>query len=138
MIAIKHSSASNICLLTPKGPTVTDPLHISTIWNDNFSSVTEKLKPISNFQINHFKIIFIILIESRYSKQRQMAHEVNLIIYSLNSDKSTGSNRFPTKILKLLKKWDFYSSSRYIWSVFLIICMWYFCWPSEGFLCCGS
>ena len=104
LIAIKHSSASNICLLTHKGATVTDPLHISTIWNDNFSSVTEKLKPISNFQINHFKITFIILIESRYSKQRQMAHEVNLMIYSLNSDKSTGSNRFPTKILKLLKK----------------------------------
>ena len=31
------------------------------------------------------------------------AHEVNLIISSLNSDKSTGPNSLPTKILKLLK-----------------------------------
>ena len=32
------------------------------------------------------------------------AHEVNLIICLLNSDKSTGPNSLPTKILKLLKK----------------------------------
>ena len=31
------------------------------------------------------------------------AHEVNLIISLLNSDKSTGPNSLPTKILKLLK-----------------------------------
>ena len=31
------------------------------------------------------------------------AHEVNLIISSLNSDKSTGPNSLPTKTLKLFK-----------------------------------
>ena len=49
LIAIKHSSASNIHMLTHKGAIVTDPLHIVDIFNDYFSSITEKIKPILNF-----------------------------------------------------------------------------------------
>ena len=33
-------------MLTYKGATVTDPLHIANIFNDYFSSITEKLKSI--------------------------------------------------------------------------------------------
>ena len=36
------------------------------------------------------------------------AHEVKLIISSLNSDISTDPNSLPTKILNLLKERDFY------------------------------
>ena len=49
LIAIKHSSVSNIHMLTHKGVIVTDPLHIANIFNDYFSSITEKIKPILNF-----------------------------------------------------------------------------------------
>ena len=42
LIAIKYSSATNIHMLTHKGETVTDPLHIANIFHDCFSSVTEK------------------------------------------------------------------------------------------------
>ena len=66
LIAIKHSPASNIHMLTHKGATVTDPLNIANIFNDYFSSITEKTKANINFRINHFKIFFIILIKSHY------------------------------------------------------------------------
>ena len=49
LIAIKHSSVSNIHMLKHKGAIVTDPLHIANIFNDYFSSITEKIKPILNF-----------------------------------------------------------------------------------------
>ena len=42
------------------------------------------------------------------------AHELDLIIFSLNSDRSTDPSNLPTKILRILKKWDFLSRSRYI------------------------
>ena len=44
LIAIKHSSASNIHMLTHKDATVTDPLHIANIFNHYFSSTAEKTK----------------------------------------------------------------------------------------------
>ena len=44
MIAIKHLSASNIRMLTYKGATLTDPLHIDNIFNDYFSSIARKTK----------------------------------------------------------------------------------------------
>ena len=67
LIAIKHSPASNIHMLTYKGATVSDPLHIANFFNNYFSSIAKKIKPILNFQINHFKIFFIILMQSHYS-----------------------------------------------------------------------
>ena len=63
----------------------------------------KKLKLILNFRIFEFQYflhhsnaesLFITPID---------AYEVNLIVSSLNSDKSTGPNSLPTKILKLLK-----------------------------------
>ena len=63
-IAVKHSSVPNIHMLTHKGATVTNPLDIDNIFNNNFSSITEK--PTLNFRINHFKIFFIILMTSHY------------------------------------------------------------------------
>ena len=44
LIAIKHLSASNIHMLTHKGATVTDPLHIANIFNHYFGSIIEKTK----------------------------------------------------------------------------------------------
>ena len=103
LIAIKHSPASNIHMLTCKGATVTDPLHIANIFNDYFSSIAEKTKAnikFSNKSLQNFlyhtntESLFIAPTDTR---------EVNLIMSSLNSDKSTGPNSLPTKILKLLK-----------------------------------
>ena len=38
----RMTSATNIHMLTHKGETVTDPLHIANIFHDYFSSITEK------------------------------------------------------------------------------------------------
>ena len=71
-------------MLTRKGATVTNPLHIANIFNDYFSSVKEKTKV--NIKFSN-KSLFIPSTD---------AHEVNLIISSLNSNKSTASNSLPT------------------------------------------
>ena len=44
LIAIKHSSASNIHMLTHKGAAVTDLLRFANIFNEYFSSIAEKTK----------------------------------------------------------------------------------------------
>ena len=82
-------------MLTHKGATVTDPLGIANIFNYYFSSITEKTKAnIKSFQnfLHHpnRESLFITPTD---------AHEVNLIIPSLNSNKCAA----PTNILKLLK-----------------------------------
>ena len=66
LIAVKHSSASNIHMLTHKGAAVTDPLRIANVFNDYFRSIAETTKATLNFGINHFKIFFVILIKSHY------------------------------------------------------------------------
>ena len=85
-------------MLTHKGATATDPLHIANIFKDYFSLIVEKTK-FNNKFLNKFhhlneKLLFIAPTDT---------HEVNLIISSLKSKKSTGPNSLPTKILKLLK-----------------------------------
>ena len=103
LIAIKNSSASNIHLLTHKGATVTDPLHIANIFNDYFSSITEKTKANIKFSNKSFQDLLHHPIEESLFITPTNAYEVNLIISLLNSNKSTGPNSIPTKILKLLK-----------------------------------
>ena len=103
LIAIKNSSASNMHMLTHKGATVTDPLHIVNIFNDYFSSIAEKTKANIKFSNKSFQDFLHHPNEDSLFITLTDANEVNLIISSLNSDKSTGPNSLPTKILKLLK-----------------------------------
>ena len=103
MIAIKHSCASNIHMLTHKGATLTDPLRIANIFNDYFSSIAKKTKTNFKFSNKSFQDFLHLLNEDSLFITPTDAHEVNLIISSLNSDKSTGPNSLLTKILKPLK-----------------------------------
>ena len=103
LIAIKHSPASNIHILTHKGATVTDSLHIANIFNDHFSSIAEKAKANIKFSNKSFQdFLYHPNADSLFVTPTD-AHEVKLIISPLNSDKSTGPNSLLTKILKLLK-----------------------------------
>ena len=90
-------------MLTYKAAAVTDPLRIANIFNDYLSSIAEKTKANIKFSNKlfqdflhhpHEESLFITPID---------AYELNLIISLLNSNKSTGPNSLPTKILKLLK-----------------------------------
>ena len=79
LIAIKHSPASNIHMLTHKGATVTDPLHIANIFNDYFSSIAEKTKANIKFSNKSFQDFLhhpkckVIIRNTSYTD----AHEVN-------------------------------------------------------------
>ena len=89
-------------MLRHKGATATDSLHIANIFNDYLSSIAEKTKANITFSNKSFQdflhhpnavSLFTTLIDSL---------ELSLIIPLLNSEKSTGPNSLPTKILKLL------------------------------------
>ena len=97
LIAIKHSPASNIHMLTHKGATVTDPLHIANIFNDYFSSIAEKTKANIKFLNKSFQDFLHHANEESLFIKPIDAHEVNLIIFSLCSYKSTGPNNLPAK-----------------------------------------
>ena len=103
LIGIKHSSASNIHILTHKYATVADPLRIANIFNDYISSIAEKTKANIKFSNKSFQDFLHHPNEESLFITPTDAHEVNLVISSLNCDKSTGPNSLPTKNLKLLK-----------------------------------
>ena len=90
-------------MLTHKGETVTDPLLIANIFNDYFSSIAKKTKANIKFLNKSLQDFLHHLNEESLFITPTDAHEVNLIISSVNSDKSTGPNNLSTKILKLLK-----------------------------------
>ena len=104
MIAVKHSSTSNIHMLTHKGAAVTDPLCIANIFNDHLSSMAEKTKTNIKFLNKSFQDFLLHPNEGSLFITPTDADKVNLIISSLNSNKSTGPNSLLTKISKLLKK----------------------------------
>ena len=90
-------------MLIHKGATVTDSLPIVNIFNDHFSSITEKTKTNIKFSNTSFQGFFHHPNKKSLFITPADTHEVKLIISSLNSDMSTGPNSLPTKILKLLK-----------------------------------
>ena len=82
-------------MLTHKRAAVTDGLHIANIFNDYFSSITEK----NIFSIKFLNKFFQDLIHHSNEELLLIAAtdvlEVNLKISSPNGDKFTGSNRLP-------------------------------------------
>ena len=105
LIAVKHSSASNIHMLTHKAAAVTDPLRIANIFNDYLSSIAEKTKANIKFSNKSFQDFLHHANEESLFIAPTDAYELNLnlIISLLNSNKSTVPNSLPTKILKLLR-----------------------------------
>ena len=73
------------------------------IFNDYFSSIGEKTKANIKFSNKSFHDFVHHPNEESLFITPTDAHEVNLIISLLNSNKCTGPNSLPTKILKLLK-----------------------------------
>ena len=73
----------------------------------------KKLKPIPNFQIKSVQDVLHDPKEESVFTAATDVCEGNLIISSLNSDKSTGLTSLPAKILKL-KKLNFFSPRVFI------------------------
>ena len=110
---MKHSSASNIHMLIHKSATVTDRLQIANNFNDHFSSIAQKTKANTKFSNKSGQDVLHNPKEESVFIAATDVREGNLIISSLNSDKSTGLTSLPAKILKL-KKLNFFSPRGYI------------------------
>ena len=81
-------------MVTHKGVAVTYPLRIANIFNDYYSSIAEKTKANIKFSNKSFQDFFHHPNEESLFITSTDAHEVNLIISSLNSDKSSGQIAF--------------------------------------------
>ena len=91
-------------MLRHEGVTGTDPLYIANTFNDYFSSIAEKAKANIKFSNISFQVFLHHPNEESLFIAPTDAHEINLIISLLNSNRSTGPNSLPTKVLKAIKK----------------------------------
>ena len=114
MIAIKHSSASNIHIPTNNGAAVNDPLHTVNIFNDYFSSITEKTMSILKFRINHpdeeilsKKLNIIIVCIYRHPKMNLDKFNSNYLNVLLQKNSKEKKNDFlPGNFNEDLSKYD--------------------------------
>ena len=101
ILNIQNISAEIPKTLSVDGTTISNPMEISNIFNNYFSSIATKLnisfsqKHFSDFLKNRSTISFFV---SPTDKT-----EIEDVMSSLDSNKSVGPNSIPTKILKLLK-----------------------------------
>ena len=103
ILNIKSVSADNLKSLTVDGTTISNPIAISNIFNNYFSSIDNNTKrniscshkSFSDFLKNRSNISFFV---SPTDKK-----EIENVISSSDSNKSVRPNSIPTKVLKLLK-----------------------------------
>ena len=108
ILNIKNISAEFPKTLTVDGTTISNPMEISNIFNNYFSSIASKTKlnvSFSDILKNRSNISFFV---SPTDKT-----EIENVISSLDSNKSVGPNSIPSKILKLLKN-DISSKVKYL------------------------
>ena len=102
IITIKDFSTDIPKSLSVDGATISNPLPISDIFNNYFSSIAGKTKLNISFFNIFLTFLRIDLIFSFFISPTDKS-EIENIIPSLDSNKSVGPNSIPNKILKLLK-----------------------------------
>ena len=100
---IKNTSADIPKTLTVDGTTIFNPMEISDIFNNYFSSIASKAKLNISFSHKHFSDFLKNRSNISFFVSSRDKTEIEKVISSLDSNKSVGSNSIPTKILKLLK-----------------------------------
>ena len=103
IITIKDFSADIPKSLSVDGATISNPLAISNIFNNYFSSIAGKTKLNISFSHKHFSDFLKNRSNISFFISPTDKSEIENIISSLDSNKSVGPNSIPTKILKLLK-----------------------------------
>ena len=91
ILNIKNTSADIPKTLSVDGTTTSNPMEISNIFNNYFSSIASKIKLNISFSHKHF---------SDFLKNR---FNISFFESAIDSNKSVGPNSIPTKALKLLK-----------------------------------
>ena len=103
IITIKDISADIPKSLSVDGATISNPMAISNIFNNYFSSIAGKTKLNISFSHKHFSNFLKNRSNISFFISPTDKSEIENIISSLDSNKSVGPNSIPTKILKLLK-----------------------------------
>ena len=88
---IKNVSADNLKSLTVDGITIANPIAVSNIFNNHFSSIANNTKCNISFSHKHL---------SDFLKNRS---NVSFFVNPADKNKSVGPNSIPTKVLKLLR-----------------------------------
>ena len=100
---IKNISAKIPKTLTVDGTTISNPMEISNIFNNYFSSIATKAKLNISFSHKHFSDFLRNRSNISFFVSPTDKTKIEDFISSLDSSKSVGPNSIPTKILKLLK-----------------------------------
>ena len=103
ILNIKNISAEIPETLSVDGTTISNPMEISNIFNNYFSSIATKTKLNISFSHKHFSDFFKNRSNISFFVSPTDKTEIEDVISSLDSNNSVGPNSIPTKILKLLK-----------------------------------
>ena len=85
------------------GTTISNPMSISNIFNNYFSSIANKTKLNISFSHKHFSDFLKNRTNTSFFVSSTDKTKIENVISSLDSNKSVGPNSIPTKVLKLLK-----------------------------------
>ena len=105
IITVKDISADIPKNLSADGATISNPMAISNIFNNYFSSIAGKTKLNISFSHKHFSDFLKNRSNTSFFISPTDKTEIENIISSLDSNKSVESNDIPTKVLKLLKNY---------------------------------
>ena len=103
ILNIKSISADNLKNLTVDGTTILNPIAISNIFNNYFSSISNNTKCNISYSHKHFSDFLKNRSNISFFVSPTDKKKIENVISSLDSNKSVGPNSIPTKVLKLLK-----------------------------------
>ena len=103
ILNIKSFSADNLKSLTVDGTTISNPIAISNIFNNCFSSIANNTKSNVSFSHKHFSDFLKNRSNISFFASPTDKKEIENVISSLDSNKSVGPNSIPTKVLNCLK-----------------------------------
>ena len=103
ILNIKNTSADIPKSLTLDGTTISNPMEISNIFNNYFSSIASKTKLNISFSHKYFSDFLKNRSNISFFVSPTDKTEIENFISSLDSNKSVGPNSIPTKILNYLK-----------------------------------
>ena len=89
--------------LKTHGTTISNPIAISNIFNNYFSSISNNTKHNISYSRKHFSDFLKNRSNISFFVSPTDKKEIENVIFSLDSNKSVGPNSIPTKVLKLLK-----------------------------------
>ena len=103
ILNIKKISAEIPKTLTVDGTTISNPMEISDIFNNYFSSIATKTKLNISFSHKHYSDFLKNRSNISFFVSPTDKTKIEDVIFSLDFNKPVGPNSIPTKILKLFK-----------------------------------